>query len=285
MGIKEIFHKIKAGFTRCFGTPVPRVSDAKRYGDSGEDDFVSELRQWLPSCKIKRNIMILTPDGNAEIDCLVLYENKLAGIEIKNWKGRLIERKNGFVQEKTDRWTGEIHERCMKSPFRQLSRAIYLLRRQIPINVYINGIVFFENEDFETIKTKSEDVWFCDIKNLVRHIIHDGRASGRQSAYDFFMHCKSADYLYSRNGNKSLHCIISDDSLKFRTPQGETIGRKDIRSIEIIHHWSYDELLIKRTDGRECLVPSENAKLKVNDGKGVREYSVCKLTRIYVGGE
>lgn len=89
----------------------------------------------------------------------------------------------------------------------------------------------------------------------------------------------------SRNGNKSLHCIISDDSLKFRTPQGETIGRKDIRSIEIIHHWSYDELLIKRTDGRECLVPSENAKLKVNDGKGVREYSVCKLTCIYVGGE
>ena len=69
------------------------------------------------------------------------------------------------------------------------------------------------------------------------------------------------------------------------SPQGETIGRKDIRSIEIIHHWSYDELLIKRTDGRECLVPSENAKLKVNDGKGVREYSVCKLTCIYVGGE
>jgi hypothetical protein len=86
MGIKEIFHKIKAGFTRCFGTPVPRVSDAKRYGDSGEDDFVSELRQWLPSCKIKRNIMILTPDGNAEIDCLVLYDNKLFGMPAKNKK-------------------------------------------------------------------------------------------------------------------------------------------------------------------------------------------------------
>lgn len=99
MGIKEIFHKIKAGFTRCFGTPVPRVSDAKRYGDSGEDDFVSELRQWLPSCKIKRNIMILTLDGNAEIDCLVLYDNKLflAGItgraDLSNGKTDLYKKK------------------------------------------------------------------------------------------------------------------------------------------------------------------------------------------------
>ena len=32
--------------------------------------------------------MILTPDGNAEIDCLVLYDNKLFGMPAKNKTNR-----------------------------------------------------------------------------------------------------------------------------------------------------------------------------------------------------
>ena len=120
MGIRAFFHKIKMGFVRAGESSIPYVNEAKRYGNYGEDEFTYMLRRELPSCKIKRNIVISTAEGNAEIDCLVLYENKLFAIEVKRWKGCLTEREDGFLQEKTDRWTGETHTKLLKSPFKQL---------------------------------------------------------------------------------------------------------------------------------------------------------------------
>ena len=72
MRIRELFHKIKMGFVRARESSIPYVNEAKRYGNYGEDEFTYRLRRELPSCKIKRNVVISTPDGNAEIDCLVL---------------------------------------------------------------------------------------------------------------------------------------------------------------------------------------------------------------------
>ena len=89
MGIRAFFHKIKMGFVRAGESSIPYVSEAKRYGNYGEDEFTYMLRRELPSCKIKRNVVISTSKGNAEIDCLVFYQNKLFAIEVKRWKGRL----------------------------------------------------------------------------------------------------------------------------------------------------------------------------------------------------
>ena len=111
MGIRDFFHKVKMGFVRVGETSIPHISSAKRYGNNGEEIFIEKLERFLPDCKIKRNIIINTNDGNAEIDSLVLYENKLFAIEVKRWKGRLTETEQGFIQEKTDRWTGEIHSK------------------------------------------------------------------------------------------------------------------------------------------------------------------------------
>ena len=146
MGIRSFFHKVKMCFVRKREISIPYVSSEKRYGNNGEEVFIEQLKRSLPDCKIKRNVMINTNDGNAEIDSLVLYQNKLFAIEVKSWKGRLTETEQGFIQEKTDRWTGEIHIKYQKSPFKQLNRAIYLLRKQIPSKVWVNGIVFFEDE-------------------------------------------------------------------------------------------------------------------------------------------
>lgn len=108
MGVLRIFHKIKIFFQRLKGTRIPAASPTKRYGDYGEDQLVSELTSALPSCRVKRNIIISASDANAEIDCLVLYRNKLFAIEVKRWKGYLTETDYGFVQRKNDTYQSKL---------------------------------------------------------------------------------------------------------------------------------------------------------------------------------
>lgn len=282
MGIKNFFHKVKMGFVRVCETSIPQVSSTKRYGNYGEDEFVYLLKQMLPSCKIKRNILIITPDGVAEIDCLVLYENKLFAVEVKRWKGRLYETENGFVQEKTDRWTGELHTKHQKSPFKQLNRAIYLLRKSIPNKVWVNGIVFFDDDEFEEITTSSNDVWFDDIKKLVAYISTSGDSSIHENANTFFNNCVASDYLYSKTWDKSLHCFICNDSLEiiFDTKQ---IHRANIKRIDIKHHWSYDELYITLLNNQNFSIIKENAKIQVIDNGVKKDFALCKLDYIEFG--
>ena len=47
---------------------IPYTSEAKRYGDWGEDEFVLAIQSRLTDCRIKKNIIIQTVEGNAEID-------------------------------------------------------------------------------------------------------------------------------------------------------------------------------------------------------------------------
>lgn len=263
-------------------TSIPHVSSAKRYGNNGEEIFIEKLERFLPDCKIKRNIIINTNDGNAEIDSLVLYENKLFAIEVKRWKGRLTETEQGFIQEKTDRWTGEIHSKYQKSPFNQLNRAIYLLRKQIPVKVWVNGIVFFEDEEFEGMSTVSDNVWFDNIKELTEYIRSNGGISNGGSAVKFFEKCVSADLLYAKSWDKSLHCVIEDMSLNFQTANG-IITKNDIRYITIEHHWSYDRLAILLVDGSNRYIEKENGKIRVNENGRIQEYALCKLDYIEIG--
>ncbi len=283
MGIKKFFHKLKTGFARLNGTSIPYVSSTKRYGDNGERYFFEELTSALPLSQIKSNVIIITKDGNAEIDCLILYQNKLFAIEVKRWKGHLTETENGFLQEKTDRWTGEIHTKYQKSPFKQLNRAIYLLRKQILGKVWINSVVYFEDEEFEGVSTINENVWFNNINDLVDYIENDGKFTyGNNEAKRFFEKCISADFLYVNSWSKSLHCMVESNSLTFKTEQG-IVTRKDISHIHIVHHFSYDELNITLNDGSDRRVVIENGKIAVNNGGEFADYSLCKLDYIGIG--
>ena len=282
MGIRAFFHKIKMGFVRAGESSIPYVNEVKRYGNSGEDEFTYRLCRELPSCKIKRNVAILTPDGNAEIDCLVLHHKKLFAIEVKRWKGYLTERDDGFLQEKTDRWTGETHTKLLKSPFKQLGRAIYLLRKQIPIKAWVNAVVFFEGDELESVSAFSDNVWFNRYQDLVDYISNDGKVSFGTSANDFFERCVPADYLYANSWGKSLHCIINRTTLRFKTPQGD-ISADNIDSIRISHHWSYDELHITMADGSIKTITLENAKIQVSDNGRISTYALCKLDYIELG--
>ena len=282
MGIRAFFHKIKMGFVRAGESSIPYVNEAKRYGNYGENEFTYRLRRELPSCKIKRNVVISTSDGNAEIDCLVFHNNKLFAIEVKRWKGYLTEQDDGFLQEKTDGWTGETHTKLLKSPFKQLRRAIYLLRKPIPLKAWVNAIVFFEDDELESVSAFSDNVWFDRYQDLVDYISNDGKASFGTSANDFFEKCVPADYLYTNAWGKSLHCIINRATLRFETPQGN-ISTDNIAFIRISHHWSYDELHITMVDGSISIITLENAKIQVSDNGRISTYALCKLDYIELG--
>ena len=280
MGLLSFFHKIKLGFIRMGEPSIPYTSAAKRYGDYGEDEFVLAIKSRLPDCKIKKNIIIQTIEGNAEIDCLLLYKNKLFAIEVKRWKGRLIERDGNFVQYKRDRWTDEIHTKVHKSPFKQLGRAVYLLRKQIPVNAWLNTIVFFEDPGL--VEIYSDNVWFDGIEKLAAHIMSEGKSSWGNNAGHFFDKCVAADYLYCNSWGKSLHCIVSDDSLRFTTSMG-VLNRSNIHSISIDHHWSYDEIGVKTKDGACHVINIENGSISVIDNGQRYRYSLCKLDYIQLG--
>jgi hypothetical protein len=280
MGIGEFFHKIGVGFTRLGENSIPHTTQAKRYGNWGEDEFVYHIRTHLPNCQIKRNIVIQTLEGNAEIDCLILYNNKLFAIEIKRWKGELIECDGQFVQRKLDRWTDEWHTKIQKSPFRQLSRAIYLLRKQVPEKAWINSIVYFEDAD--RISINNENTWFDNVYSLTEYIQNNGQVSYGNNAQAFFNQCIPADYLYSKSWDKSLHCVICDDSLIFRI-SNKVVHKSDISTISIEHHWSYDELYIKTHQGITYNTKCENKHIKVIENGYARQYALCKLDYIELG--
>ena len=280
MGLRSFFHKIKIGFTRMREPSIPYTTAAKKYGDWGEDKFVYAIQSQLPDCKIKKNIIIQTPEGNAEVDCLILYKNKLFAIEVKRWKGQLLESGGDFVQYKRDCWTDEIHTKSHRSPFKQLGRAIYLLKKQIPCNAWINAVVYFEDPNY--IETKSDNVWFANMSELTSYIMNDGKASWGNNANAFFDKCIAADYLYCSSWGNSSHCIVCDNSLRFNTAEG-VITRKEIHSISITHHWSYDELKIKTLRGVCFTAQAENASIYVIDNGYKKRYALAKLDYIQFG--
>ena len=63
----------------------------------------------------------------------------------------------------------------------------------------------------------------------------------------------------------------------------KTVPIDRIASIRIIHHWSYDELYVKSTDGSESRLAFENEKVQVwYDGR-IRTFALCKLDYILLG--
>lgn len=280
MGIRNFFRKIKLGFSRIGSASIPYVSDEKRYGNYGEDEFVNTIKLRLPSCRIKENVMIRSSGGNAEIDCLLLYQDKLFAIEVKRWKGSVSEQEAGFLQQKTDRWTRETHSKYCKSPFKQLGRAIYLFRKEIQSRAWINDIVFFRESD--SVSVTGDKVWFNDMSDLVSYIQNEGRKS--RDASTAFQRAVPADLLYAQSWGKSLKCIIPDEFLCFETDRG-TVRREDISVIRITHHWSYDDVCIALKNNSDASLRLENAKIKVINNGNTEEYALCKLDCIVPGRE
>lgn len=117
---------------------------------------------------------------------------------------------------------------------------------------------------------------------MIEYILNDGQTSYGNNAQTFFDKCIPADYLYSNSWDKSLHCIICDDSLTFKI-QNKLLKRSDISTISVKHHWSYDELYIKTRQGITYNTKCENKHIKVIENGYARQYALCKLDYIELG--
>ena len=280
MWLKKLFKTIKNGITRFFYKPLPFVSEEKVFGNFGEDNFVYLLSKHLSSCEIKRNVLVNTPEGNAEIDCLILYCGRLFAVEVKRWKGKIVEDGEFILQLKTDKWTGEVHRKKYKSPFKQLNRAVYLLKKQFNSNLWINSAVFFDNA--QSVDIGEDKLYFTDIKKLAEYIANFDNYYNFYMAKDIFYKCVSADCLVALQGERELKCLIDDSSLIFDFGKS-VITRKDINYILINHHFGYDKLQIYLKNGTMAEISIDDRKIKVTENQNQKEYSLSKINVIYLG--
>lgn len=276
MGIGQFFHNLRTGVARSFQPALPNVSQEKQYGDWGEDALAYRLRMQLPTAAVKRNVIVRTNEGNAEIDCLVQYKNKLFAIEVKRWKGVIAEQGDYFVQYKQDTWTDDVHTKSYRSPFKQLGRAVYLLRKQIEEPAWINPVVFFA--DAERVAISSDQTWFTDVDRLLAYIVHEGRPSPADKAQVFFNRCIAADCVYDLQG-QALRYIVCDDFLRFCAPNVPQ-PRAILRGVQIQHHWAHDELHIFTRNGGGHVMTLENGAVHVLDNGRLLSLPLCKVAYI-----
>ncbi len=277
-----LFHKLKVGLGRAFnGHSIDYTPEQKRYGNSAEFGLPTYLKNCIPNCQIKTNVIVLLPneDFEAEIDCLLLHEDKLFAIEIKHWKGVVVEREDGFYKYKQDRYTDDVWEKPLKSPFRQVNRAVSMLKKQTNNRDWIQTIVYFEGTS--SVRVYSDNVWFDDASDLVNYILGFQNKYKSNGNISCFQSAVAADFIYS-SVYRNLHCKIDDNSLVFNIGNAR-LTRQDIRSIDIEHHFSYDTLYIYLKNGRTATMQLENAVLYATENRRRSAYSFCKIDKIVLG--
>ncbi len=277
-----IFHKLKVGFGRIFNSSsVDYTSAKKRYGNAAEFSLPNFLKARIPNCQIKSNVIISLPSekAQAEIDCLVLLEDKLFAIEIKHWKGSVMERVDGFHIYKQDKYTDDVWKKVLKSPFCQVGRAVSMLKKQTNNRDWIQTIVYFEGAS--SIQVLGDDVWFDDASELVDYIINYQNRHRSNGNIQCFRSAIAADFIYSGT-YRNLHCIIDDRSLCFDI-EGRALTRQDIYWIDIEHHFSNDNLHIHLRNGNAVITQVENGRICTIENNIRREYSLCKIDKIVLG--
>ncbi len=278
----SLLHKLKIGLIRIFNSySIDYTPEVKRYGNSAEFGLPNFLKNCIPNCQIKTNVIISLPNENseAEIDCLLLYEDKLFAIEIKHWKGVVVEREDGFYKYKQDRYTDDVWEKPLKSPFRQVNRAVSMLKKQTNNRDWIQPIVYFQGAS--SVRIYSNNIWFDDASDLVHYIQGFQKKYKSSGNINCFRRATAADFIYS-TAYRNLHCIIYDESLVFNIGN-ERLTRRNICSIDIEHHFSYDTLYIHLKDDREATVQIENGVLCATENRKRRIYSFSKIDKIVLG--
>ena len=277
-----LFHTLKVGFGRIFNSySVEYTPEVKRYGNSAEFGLTNFLRQRIPNCKIKTNVIVSLPNENseAEIDCLVLYEDNLFAIEIKHWKGAVIEREDGFHIYKHDKYTDDVWEKILKPPFRQIGRAVSILKKQTDNRDWIQTIVYFDGAS--SVQITGSDVWFDDAGKLADYILNFKKRHQSNGNICCFQSAVASDFIYSGT-HRNLHCIIDNGSLCFDAGY-KILTRRDISSIDIEHHFSYDILSIRTFNGNTVTLKAENRQISATENKVRRTYSLCKIDKIILG--
>lgn len=119
---------------------------------------------------------------------------------------------------------------------------------------------------------------------LIEYMKNDGHTSRPQELKKCLDNAVVADFLYSPSiwGERSLHCVIRDDSLSFNI-NGRVVNKKDIFRIDISHHFSYDTVSLRLRSGNVLTTNLEDHEIIVMEGDGLYKYSFAKIQTILIG--
>ena len=253
---------------------IEPLSDAQIHGIIGERAAVNKILDFLPDARIKTNIIVLSERGNAEIDCMILYRGSLFAIEIKSWTGDVYETADGFQKDKRDPYTGEIHRKLFKSPIKQVRRAISLLKENMNERVYINGVVYIEDND--SLRVNEGSPVFDRIEDLVDYIEKESKPTS-QASTKFFNKLRPADRIIGSGIFGTRKQLLAVAILDFAT-QGAWY-------MDVIHNYTSDTAVLHFQDGTTKAYSFENKKIKAMTTDGVKEYTLSSIDRIIFGKE
>lgn len=118
----------------------------RQAGEEGEQEAWKLVQSVLrPNDRLLRNVAISYEDRRTELDLVVVNENGVFIIEVKNYKGILSGREDDFEWEKISQSRGgNFYSKQVKNPIRQVKRQIYLLAHYLQYygeRVWVEGYV------------------------------------------------------------------------------------------------------------------------------------------------
>lgn len=118
----------------------------RKFGKDGERIAADEIRKVLRQGDILLNNVTLSFDGRpAELDNVIINENGVFIVEVKRYVGILSGSEEDFEWQKYKvTHTGNVYDKSVKNPIRQVKRQIFLLSRYLKSNhlpVWVEGFV------------------------------------------------------------------------------------------------------------------------------------------------
>ncbi len=143
-----IYHLLP-GIPLLIGSYFWNKYSALRSGIKGEEQTENILMDLPSDYDVFTSKRINTAEGNAEYDHIIVGENGIFVVEVKNHNGTIVgdENEHQWTQHKVGRKGGQYTSR-MRNPVKQVKRQVFILStylKQHEVPVWIEGIVFFSN--------------------------------------------------------------------------------------------------------------------------------------------
>ena len=146
--------------------------EIKSAGNQGEVIFSNMIKSILRSDDVLiNNISLSVNEKEAEIDNLIINQNGIFIIEVKNYNGTLYGKADDYEWIKVKISPGgNAFSKKVKNPIKQMKRQIYVLSQYLKennIRIWINGYAYFINNNSPV----DDECVINDIGEL-DHIIH-----------------------------------------------------------------------------------------------------------------
>lgn len=146
-------------------------------GLNGENNTINTLKSLDESYNIFKNIQISVDEKETEIDTIVVGNNGVFIIEVKNHNGTIEGNGNEdiWIQHKVGRKGGRYTNK-IKNPIKQVKYQTFMLSKFLKVNnidVWIEHMVYFSNKNVKNKTSNVESVFFesSDLLNYIKNYI------------------------------------------------------------------------------------------------------------------